>query len=106
MKGFELCFNGVAMKMAVEDGIVVVFIHVFNSNKDKRIAVSGFDHYLNKKISWYDTELKLGDEICVKFTDIDDCSKPIQVSDIKSRNELRIEQYNSLKESLIKRGVL
>lgn len=24
MKGFELCFNGVAMKMAVEDGTVFI----------------------------------------------------------------------------------
>ena len=104
MKGFELSCKGIDRKMAVKDGIVSIL--VFNSNGNWRLMANGVDHHHNKKIEWYNEVLKFGDKIQVKFTEIDNYSDPIQISNIKSRNEQRLEKYNRLKESLTKKGVL
>ncbi|MDR1757134.1 MAG: hypothetical protein LBR65_09320 [Culturomica sp.] len=104
MKGFELSVNGLSKKIAVWDGIVSILI--FYSNDDCKLMISGIDHHSNKKIKWYNENLELGDQIHVKFTEIDSCSDPIRVSDAKTKNETKLERYNKLKESLIQKGML
>lgn len=63
------------------------------------------------KSSWLKSDLNVGDEITIKFCDIDESkvSKPISVrsfNDVEAERQLMLDSYRELKQKLLEEGLL
>jgi len=68
-------------------------------------------HSCGIKSSWLKSDLHIGDEITITFSDIDESkvSKPISVrnfNDVEAERQLMLDSYRELKQELLKEGLL
>lgn len=105
MKGFELTYKNITRYIAVEEGIVS--IHLFHAHGNTLLMAGGRDYHAGKRMEWVYEPIRAGDEFLIRFTEIEKCSEPLNVSDIeKSREKSKLELYLDLKNTLIEKGAL
>ena len=109
MLGFEVCVNGEKVSAALENGVVTVIITRLNTEIDQYISldITGMDTANARYADWMRENLKCGDEIVLKVKELQEISKyNTREFGNESKNERKLKQYYSLKESLEKDGLL
>ena len=107
MKGFELNYNGKISYITVEDGLILIMIG--NVDNKGNFYVGGWEYDKQNKIIWYNNiPISVGDKFEVKFTEINEITKPAQCLHDKSikRPISKLEAFRQLEQSLKNKGLL
>lgn len=98
MIGFELIVADQSIKSALKKGVFSIMVS--GDTKEISLFNAGNEEDSFKFITWYRTDLTLGDTLTVNVIDLDDqdVAEPLSISEA-STEEL-IEEYNSLKKKL------
>lgn len=85
-------------------------IIITNKEGHSPLLVNGMDEQ-TLSYTWLKSDLHIGDEITITFSDIDELkvSKPISVRDfhdVEAERQLMLDAYRELKQELLKEGLL
>jgi len=88
MKGFELNLNGKKFQATLENGIVSIILikHDDLLSLDFRGLNTQNENY-DEMIDWFQTELKINDEIIIKIKDISQNSEPIKIQQKEKKTD-------------------
>jgi len=88
MKGFELNLNGKKFQATLENGIVSIILikHDDLLSLDFRGLNTQNENY-DEMIDWFQTELKMNDEIIIKIKDISQNSEPIKIQQKEKKTD-------------------
>ena len=88
MKGFELNLNGKKFQATLENGIVSIILikHDDLLSLDFRWLNTQNENY-DEMIDWFQTELKMNDEIIIKIKDISQNSEPIKIQQKEKKTD-------------------
>jgi len=88
MKGFELNLNGKKFQATLENGIVSIILikHDDLLSLDFRWLNTQNENY-DEMIDWFQTELKINDEIIIKIKDISQNSEPIKIQQKEKKTD-------------------
>lgn len=108
MKGFVIEMAGNTTCAALEK--VSVGITITNKEGHSSLLVNGMDEQTLSYI-WLKSNLHIGDEITITFSDIDELkvSKPISVrafNDVEAGRQSMLDSYRELKQELLEEGLL
>jgi hypothetical protein len=98
MKGLELEHKDI-VKASVEDGVVNIIISM--SNENINVIMNGIEN--NNFVQWYESTLKVGENIKIKVKDINQNS---EFRAIKSRNDLLKKEFDLLEKELKEKGLI
>lgn len=105
MKGFTVDMNELTVSATLETGIVGIIIT--NKSGDFTLDFSGTDQE-GKHYRWINEKLKLGDCVTVKYENMNkfNVSIPKQIKEMGYSDEDLLDEYNRLKQELIKDGMI
>lgn len=108
MKGFVVEIAGNTTCAALGKGSVGIIIT--NKEGHSPFIVNGMDEK-TLSYTWLKSDLNVGDEITIKFCDINESkvSKPISVrnfNDVEAERQLMLDSYRELKQKLLEEGLL
>jgi len=114
MLGFELEIKGQIIGASM--GNRCVSIIVTKKNGRFTIKFSGSDFTINESMTWYESELEIGDKMTITIKNIENESAPIMIENIevnscsqenhvKIMKEVEKREFEELRQLLIQRGV-
>ena len=108
MIGFELTIDNKKISAGLDSGVTSVILTKVCSKIQNTIELSfgGLDtkNGRNENISWYKSNLKIGDEITVKVKEITENPTPINIKERKSSKQR--EGISFLKKELEEKGLI
>ena len=113
MIGLELTVNGQKVSAALKDGVVSIIVtKILNDFMDSIdldfTGLNTANSDCHETIKWYNTNLKIGDELVIKIKDVPENSKPIEIKErsVDSINEENLKSYYAQKKDLENKGLI
>lgn len=107
MKGFEITYNGLNNKVAVNEGLLT--IHINNINEQAFIYAGSVEYDEQRRNIWYNfVPIKPGDKIEIKMVETDNISEPeTKVTDKSIKRPIsKLEAFYRVEALLKEKGLL
>lgn len=108
MKGFEITYRGQILKVAVENGMIVIDVYTVRKDEDC-IYIGGTDYDQSQKNVWLNfLPIEQGEHLQINVTDIDHVSAPTETRNVQNLKKppTKLDMFRRLEEELIEKGAL